>query len=129
MFPDSKIAKAYNTAKTKTTCIVKGALFPHFTEPVIELCRKTASLILCDEENDNHKNFSLQVRLLDEILGKPITRFLNIPVCNIGTRENLFLQIDKSLTEKQIPWCNLVLVLNPIQLTIWFNVTTVCFLV
>ena len=30
MFPDSKIAKAYASGKTKTTCIVNGALKPYF---------------------------------------------------------------------------------------------------
>ena len=30
MFADSKIAKAYASGKTKTTCIVKRALKPYF---------------------------------------------------------------------------------------------------
>ena len=109
MFPDSKIAKAFSAAKTKTTCIIKGALFPHFTEPVIELCRKSSFSILCDEGNDNDdKNFAILVRLWDENLGKPITRFLDMPVCNIATGEKLFELIDKSLFERQIPWSNVV---------------------
>ena len=48
MFPDSKIAHAFSSARTKATCIVKGALFPHFTEPVFEMCRKSPFSILCD---------------------------------------------------------------------------------
>ena len=31
MFPDSKIAEAFGSARTKTTCIVKGALHPHYS--------------------------------------------------------------------------------------------------
>ena len=29
MFPDSKIASKFSSARTKTTCIVKGTLHPH----------------------------------------------------------------------------------------------------
>ena len=46
MFPDSKIAKAFGSARTKTTCIVKGALHPHYSEPVIKMCSENS--ILCD---------------------------------------------------------------------------------
>ena len=38
MFPDSKIAQAFSTARTKTTCT--GTLHPHFITPVIKLCRE-----------------------------------------------------------------------------------------
>ena len=30
IFPDSEIAKAYSSGRTKTTCIINGALKPHF---------------------------------------------------------------------------------------------------
>ena len=35
MFPDSDIAQPFSSARTKITCIVKGALHPHFAKPVI----------------------------------------------------------------------------------------------
>ena len=109
MFPDSKTAKAFSAAKTKTTCIVKGALFPHFTDPVVKLCCETTFSILCDEGNDSDdKNFAILVRLWDENLGKPMTRFLDMPVCNIATGEKLFDLIDKSLSDRHIPWTNVV---------------------
>ena len=107
MFPDSKTVKAFSAAKTKTTCIVKGALFPHFTEPIVKMCRQTAFSILCDEGNDsNDKNFTILVRLWDKNLGKPMTRFLDMPICNIGTGEKLFELINKSLSDRQIAWSN-----------------------
>ena len=52
MFPDSKIAQAFSCAQTKTTCIVKGALHPHFAEAVIGLCKESPFSILCDESSD-----------------------------------------------------------------------------
>ena len=93
----------------------------------MELRHKKTFSILCDEGNDMmDKNFAILVHLWDENLGKPITCFLT--VCSIATGENLFEQIDKSHTEKQIPW-SMLLVLNLIQLMLWLDVTILCFLV
>lgn len=49
MFPDSKTAKAFSAAKTKTTCIVKGALFMYFSELIFEMCCRVPFSMLCDE--------------------------------------------------------------------------------
>ena len=38
MFPDGKIATKFSSACTKTTCIAKGALYPHFTTPAWKAC-------------------------------------------------------------------------------------------
>ena len=109
MFPDSKIAKSFRSARTKTTCVVTGALYPHFSEPVVTLCQNNPFSILCDEGNDNDdKNFAILVRLWDDQLGRPVTRFLHMPVCNIGTADKLFNAIDSTLDERKIPWCNVV---------------------
>ena len=35
IFPDSEIAKVYNSAKTKTTCILNGALRPFYLGELI----------------------------------------------------------------------------------------------
>ena len=66
MFPNSKIATKFSLARTKTTCIVKGALYPHFTMPVESVCRDGSFSILCDEGNDtDNKYFAILVRLWD----------------------------------------------------------------
>ena len=109
MFSDSEIAQAFSSARTKTTCIVKGALHPHFAEPVIAQCKKCPFSILCDEGNDiDEKNFAILVQFWDDEQRKPVTRFLDMPVCNIGTAEKLFELIDTSLTEKSLAWSNVV---------------------
>lgn len=109
MFPDSSIAKAFSSARTKTTCIVKGALSSHFMDPVVDLCRHNPFAILCDEGNDNEdKNFAILVNLWDQNLRKPVTHFLDMPVCNTGTGEKLFNLIDESLKSRNIPWSNVV---------------------
>ena len=109
MFSDSKIARAFSCARTKTTCIIKGALHPHFTDPIIQLCKNGPFSILCDEDSDtDDKHLAILVRLWDNDLGAPVTRFLNMPVCNIGTATKLFECIDTTLQERGIPWAHVV---------------------
>ena len=99
----------FSSACTKTTCIVKGALHPHFAEPVVALCKESPFSIMCDEGNDiEDKNFAILVHLWDDDLGNPLTRFLDMPVCNVGTAENLFGFIDIALGERGIAWSNVV---------------------
>ena len=103
------MAQAFSSAKTKTTCIVKGALAPSFLNPVIEMCRGGPFSILCDEGNDSEdKNLAILVRMWDSNLGKPMTRFFAMPVCNIGTAEMLFQHIDSALATNGVSWSNVV---------------------
>ena len=73
------------------------------------MCKDGPFSILCDEGNDSHSDdnfFAILVRLWDERVGKPATRFFNIPVCNIANAQNLFQHIDDTL--RSIPWSNVV---------------------
>ena len=54
------------------------------------------------------KNFAILVHLWDDQLGRPVTRFLHMPVCNIGTANKLFNALDSTLEERKIPSCNVV---------------------
>ena len=75
LFPESQ---TFKSAHTKTTCIVRGALHLYFAKPVDTLCQEYPFSILCDEGSDNEDdNF---VKLWDEKLKKPVTRFLDMPV-------------------------------------------------
>lgn len=109
MFPDSQVAKAFRCAATKTTCIVKGALSPYFFEAVVTLCRENPFSILCDEGSDTDRhNFAILVRMWDDKLRKPVTRFLDMPICNAGDAASLFELLDSVLERQAIPWCNVV---------------------
>lgn len=99
MFPDSEIAKKFSCARTKTTAIVKVGLAPHFTKRVIDSMSTPFSLLM-DESNDKtDKSCIILVRVLDPIVGEVRTRFLDMPVVNIGTAQNLFLALKSSLTK------------------------------
>ena len=61
---------------------------------------------MCDEGNDvDEKNFAILVRFWDDELGRPVTCFLDVPVCNIGTAEKL---VELTDTEKGLAWFSVV---------------------
>lgn len=53
IFPDSKIAKGFAAARTKTTCIVNMALRPHFEEELVQMMRNNPFSSAIDGSNDN----------------------------------------------------------------------------
>ena len=92
MFPDSKIAKKFACGRTKTTAIVKEAISPYFhNKAVNNLCNPFS--ILMDESNDKvNKSCIILVRVLDDTVGDVRTRFLDMPVVNVGTALKIFLE-------------------------------------
>ena len=97
MFPDTEIAKRFSCARTKTTAIVKVGLAPHFTKRVIDSMSTPFSLLM-DESNDKtDKSCIILVRVLDPVVGECRTWFLDMPVVNIGTADNLFQALKSSL--------------------------------
>ena len=79
-FPDSEIAKSYASASTITTCIINGALAPHFKSALIEAMKHNPYSLAIDGSNDTgiEKMNSLTVRLYDPNAGRISTRFLNM---------------------------------------------------
>ena len=110
MFPNSEIARNYSSGRTKTKAIVTHALAPAANLPVAEACAKQPFSILCDGGNDmfDKKYFAIIVRFWDECLGKAVTRFLAMPVCNIATGQSLFDALETELLSRSISWENVV---------------------
>ena len=102
MFPDSIIAQSSHCKRTKTYNFVNEALAPHWDKKVEEMCRKEKFSIMLDESNDSgdDKILAILVRIYDEDIYRISTRFLAMPVCNIGTAENIF----NALNEVFIPY-------------------------
>ena len=97
MFPDSKIASNFGCGRTKATAIVKEALAPHYLEKTVQSMSNPFSLLI-DESNDKtDKSCIILVRTLDEELGDVCTRFLDMPVVNVGTAADLFAALKSSL--------------------------------
>ena len=87
MFPDSEIARKFACGRTKTTSIVKEALTPYYHAKAIHNMSNPFSFLM-DESND-------KCNVNDNVK----TRFLDIPVVNIGTAEHLFSALKESLSK------------------------------
>ena len=99
MFPDSKIARSFGCGHTKTAAIIKEALSPYYQEKTLQNLSNPFSIML-DESNDKiDKSCIILVRLLDPELGNVCTRFLDMPVVNIGTAQNIFHALKESLAK------------------------------
>ena len=97
MFPDSEIAKKFACGRTKATAIVKEALSPFYHKKVVTNLSNAFSL-LTDESNDKvDKSCIILVRVFDSDLGDVKTRFLDMPVVNVGNAHNLFRALKDSL--------------------------------
>ena len=100
MVPDLEVAKKFSCGHTKTAAIIKEALSPHYLEKTLMDMSKFFSLLM-DESNDKtDKSCIILVRLLDSDEGDVRTRFLDMPIVNIGTAQNLFRGLKESLSSK-----------------------------
>ena len=97
MFSDSDIAGKFACGRMKTTMIVKKSLAPSVDAHVVELCRNGKFSLLIDESNDQggEKTLVILVRVFDSAIGKAVTRFVDIPICNIGTSASIFDAVNK----------------------------------
>ena len=102
MFPDSEVAKKFACGRTKTAAIIKGAFAPHYSDKMLENLKKSGPFsVMMDESNDKtDKSCIILIRILDHDVGDVRTRFLDMPVVNIGTARNLFDALKSSLSEK-----------------------------
>ncbi len=89
MFPDSNIAKKIACGHTKTAAIIKEALAPHFLSKTLNDMSKFFSIMM-DE--------SILVRVFYSCVGDIRTRFLDMPIVNVGTASNLFDALKLSLS-------------------------------
>ena len=109
MFPDSELAKQFSCGRTKTTAIVKEGLAPHFLNKVTRELTNPFS-ILMDESNDKtDKSCIILVRMFDSSVGESHTRFLDMPIVNVGTAvNNLFTALKSSLESKGLDFSKAV---------------------
>ena len=99
IFSDSETAKKFSCARTKCAAIIKEALAPYFLNKVVKNLANQYS-ILIDESNDkNDKSCIILVRMFDPEVGDVRTRFLDMPIVNIGSAVNLFSALKSSLAQ------------------------------
>ena len=52
IFPDSKIAKKYTFAATKTTCMISASIAPYFQRELVSVIKSHPYSLLADGSND-----------------------------------------------------------------------------
>ena len=97
MFPDSEIGSKFACEYTKTTAIAKTALVPHFQEKALRNMCKSFSILMEESNNKTDKSCIILFKVLDSKLEDVRTRFLDMPIVNIDTAENLFSLLSKPL--------------------------------
>ena len=90
MFPDSEKAKKFSCGHTKTAAIIKHALAPNNLEKTVQDMSKFFSVLMNESNDTTDKSCTILVRVLDQKVGDIRTRFLDMPVVNIGTAQKLF---------------------------------------
>ena len=65
---DGEVAKGYACARTKTTCILNGAIAPEFKQELVAIMQHTPYSLSVDRSNDTglEKLNPLTVRIFDE---------------------------------------------------------------
>lgn len=109
IFPDSKIAKGFAAARTKTTCILNMALRPHFEKLLVASMKKNPFSLATDGSNDTglQKMNPVTIRIFDEEEGIVATRFLDMCLTSgtgSATSGAIFDAVDGALQSRQIPW-------------------------
>ena len=108
MFSDSEIAKSFSSGHTKTAAVITDGLAPHFHAKTVSNLYTPFS-ILIDESNDKvDKSCIILVKLLEPELGNVCTRFLDMPVVNIGTAVNIFRALKESLEKNGLSFSKAV---------------------
>lgn len=80
MFPNSEIAKNYQCAKTKTFCILNGALAPSFHGYLVSQMKTLPFTLATDGSNNSDltKMNPVTVKLFDVNCNKVVSNFLDM---------------------------------------------------
>ena len=111
IFPDSQIAKMYLCARTKTACILNGALAKELQASLIQTMKHSPYSLATDGLNDTglQKMNPLTVRIFDTNRGCVTTRFLDMCLTSASTAEAIFSKIDETMQKFEIDWKNVFL--------------------
>lgn len=110
---DGVVAKGYACAKTKTSCILNGAVAPVFKTQLVSVMQEMPYSLCVDGSNDSglEKINPLTVRTFDENHSKVIMRFLDMCITTgkeAASAEVIFDKINNVLQIHNIPWVNCI---------------------
>ena len=114
IFPDSKIASQYASARTKASAILNYAMRPHCHETLVEHCKSHPFSLGTDGSNDNGllKMNPVTIRLFDIARSKKVTsHFYDICTTSgedYGKAYAIFDAIHEKFDAESIPWDNAI---------------------
>ena len=110
IFSDSEIAKKLSSRRTKTACIINGAIAPTYLHSLVEAMKNGPFAIAIDESNDNgiEKMKPLTVRIIDSESGTVHTQVLDMCLSSVSTAEGIFSKMNEVLIKYEVPWSNFV---------------------
>ena len=110
IFPDSEVAKLYSCARTKTTCILNGALAMDLQKSLVEHMKSEPFSLATDGSNDSglQKMNPLTVRFFDVNRGRVITQLLAMCLTSASTAESIYTKISDTMTKFDVRWENCV---------------------
>lgn len=106
VFSDSEIAKQFSSRRTKTACIINGAIAPYFQQCLIESMRNGPFAVAIDGSSDTgiEKMNPLTVRIFDCTQNMVSTHFLDMCMSSSSTAEGIFSKMDAILS-KHVQYC------------------------
>ena len=111
IFSDSEIAKNFSSRRTKTACMINGAIAPFFLERLLAHIRSNPFLALAvdgSSDSDVEKMSPLTVRIFDVNRGSVSTQFLDMCMSSSSTAQGIFAKMEEAMTAHNIPWTNCV---------------------
>lgn len=106
IFPDSEIAKLYSCARTKTTCILNGALAVDLQKSLVDHMKAEPFSLATDGSNDSglQKMNPLTVRIFDVNRGRVMTQLLDMCLTSASTADAIYKKISETLTKFGVDW-------------------------
>ena len=110
IFSDSDIAAKYSSRRTKTMCIVNGAIAPHFKENFVASMKESPFSACIDGSSDDsmQKMNPLTIRIFDVNRGQVATQFLDMCMASSSTAEGTFTKMNEVLETNSVTWDNCV---------------------
>lgn len=101
VFSDSEIARNFSSKRTKTACIINGAIAPSFQYILVESMKSAPFAIAIDGSSDFsvEKMNPLTVRIFDKSHQGVSTQFLDMCMSSSSTAEGIFAKMENSLSK------------------------------
>ena len=92
IFPDSEIAKQFSSKRTKTACIINGAIAPFYQQMLVDFMKNEPFALAVDGSSDTgvEKMNALTIRIFDGNRGMVSTQFLDMCMSSSSTAEGIF---------------------------------------